>query len=221
MVQKSNLKMKFATTLVPSVVTMLVWMISQGAVDAFARCTTTCTTDSRLFSTAPDSNTRTRHSPSMVLFSNNSNDKDDIDWISERVERASFSEICRDSVLVMCYVLCRFFIYDIATGIKSVPGWELQDLVYLTGTFSSAIALVTYWTVAGLLSRSFENSGFNPIQTLVNVALCCPIWLATEHLFEFGPPGIAGSALGEAVLTGFLSMSSAMILGRVVTSQWE
>jgi hypothetical protein len=99
-------------------------------------------------------------------FSNNSNDKDDIDWISERVERASFSEICRDSVLVMCYVLCRFFIYDIATGIKSVPGWELQDLVYLTGTFSSAIVLVTYWTVAVLLSRRFENSGFNPIQTL-------------------------------------------------------
>jgi hypothetical protein len=87
-------------------------------------------------------------------------------WMSERVERASFSEICRDSVLVMCYVLCRFFIYDIATGIKSVPGWELQDLVYLTGTFSSAIVLVTYWTVAVLLSRRFENSGFNPIQTL-------------------------------------------------------
>jgi hypothetical protein len=120
----------------------------------------------------------------------------------------AYTEIRRDGILALCFVLY------ISTGVKSVPGWELQDAVYLTGTFSSVVVLVNYWTIAGLLSRSFETSVFNSIQTLVNVALSCPIWLATEHVFKFGPLDIGGSTLSIAVLTGCLSMSSAMVLGR-------
>lgn len=176
--------------------------------------TSTCT---------PNESIRAIHheSRSSPLYSNNNNNDQGPDWLGKRLERANFLEIRRDAVLVACFVLCRFFIYDVATGVKSVPGWELLDLVYLTGTVSSAVVLVTYWTIAGLLTRSFESSGFNPIQTLVNVALSCPIWLATEHLFEFGPPDIGGTTLGTAVLTGFLSMSSALLLGRAVTSKWQ
>lgn len=212
-------KMRLVTVFVTNVMTLLMLTtICLDGVDAFARH---ATAHHYSFSTAaPDNNTRKRHSISIRLYSNNNNDNGE-SWISKRLDRASITEIRRDAFLVSCYVLCRFFIYDICAGIKSVPGWELQDVAYLTGTCSSAVVLVTYWTIAGLLSRGFETSGFKPIQTLVNVALSCPIWLATEHLFEFGPPDAGGSTLGIAVMTGFLSMSSAILLGRAVTSQWE
>ena len=215
-------KMRLVTIFVPNVMTVLMLTtICLDGVDAFARHATKAAHHYSFSTAAPDNNTRKRHSKSIRLYSNNNNDNDEIDWISKRLDRASITEIRRDAFLVSCYVLCRFFIYDICAGIKSVPGWELQDVVYLTGTCSSAVVLVTYWTIAGLLSRGFETSGFKPIQTLVNVALSCPIWLATEHLFEFGPPDAGGSTLGTAVMTGFLSMSSAILLGRAVTSQWE
>lgn len=160
---------------------------------------------------------------STALLSNNDNNNENTDWITERIERADLLGIRRDAILAACFVLCRFFVYDISTGAKTVPGWELQDVVLLTGTASSAIVLVTYWTIAGLLSRSFENdsSEFRPLEILVNVALSCPIWLATEHLLEFGPPNIGGSSLDEAVLNGFVGLSLAMLLGRALTSKWQ
>lgn len=215
-----NETMRIRTTAL--ILNVLLVLVQKRNVDAFtatvARVKTT-TAPTRYWSAQP---TTARHCKTAPLYSNsNNNDNEEPNWIAKRLERASLREIRRDAVLIACFVLCRFFIYDIETGIKTVPGWELQDVVYLTGTVSSAVVLVTYWTIAGLLSRRFENAGFNPIQTLVNVALSCPIWLATEHLLEFGPPDIGGPTLASAVLTGFLSMSSAMLLGRAVTSMWE
>jgi hypothetical protein len=174
---------------------------------------------------APPASTTTRHKTTLLYSNNNNNENNEPDWITRRIQRADLLGIRRDAVLTACYVLCRFLIYDLVTGAKDVPGWDLQDVVYLTGTASSAIVLVTYWTIAGLLTRSFENmtsaSDFRPIQILVNVALCCPIWLATEHWCQFGPADIGGSTLDESVLKGFLGLSSAMLLGRAITSKLE
>lgn len=105
---------------------------------------------------APPSTTTAQHKTTLVYFNNN-NDNNDPDWITRRIQRADLLGIRRDAVLTACYVLCRFLIYDLATGAKDVPEWDLQDVLYLMGTSSSAIVLVTYWTIAGLLTQSFEN----------------------------------------------------------------
>ncbi|KAG7372461.1 hypothetical protein IV203_018604 [Nitzschia inconspicua] len=144
-------------------------------------------------------------------------------WLQRRLQKADWMEIRRDAVLVTCFVLSRFLVYDILTSTKVTPGWVIQDAVWLTGTFSSATVLVIYWTMAGLLSKSFEpkSSVYGPVQVLVNVALCCPIWLATEHLLQFGPPNIGGDSLSQAIATGFLGLASFMTLARALTSEWE
>lgn len=165
---------------------------------------------------------------SSVLYANKNdqNDNNESDWFSRRIERATFSSIYRDAILIACYVLCRFFVYDISTGIKDTPGWELQDVAYLTGTTSSAIVLICYWTIAGLLTRSFETlrAGTElqwPIQVLVNVALTCPIWLATEHFLDFGPSDVGGTTLDQAVVNGFVGLTFAMLFGRAISSKFE
>jgi hypothetical protein len=160
---------------------------------------------------------------------NDNDDNDDFNfnfnWLSKRLDKADVIEIRNDAVLVACYVLCRFLIYDVATGTKISPGFEIQDFIWLTGTFSSATVLVIYWTLAGLLSRSYEfsnsSSSSSPLsiyQTLVNVTLCCPIWLATEHYLHFGPSNIGGDTLSIAIATGFIGLGSFMVLAKVITT---
>lgn len=158
---------------------------------------------------------------------NNNNDDDDENenFLLRRFERADKIEIRNDATLVACYVLCRFLVYDLTSGAKIEPGWEIQDWIWLTGTFSSATVLVVYYVVAGLLSRTYEANttfaafGPNPIiRSLVNVALCCPVWLATEHLLGFGPADIGGSTLGVAVATGFVGFGSFMALAKTLTA---
>jgi len=181
-----------------------------------------------------------------VLWSNKGNDDDNDDdndneesfsgWFVQRLERANMLAIRRDAVLLSCFVMGRFLIYDLTTSVKVVPGWTVQDLVWLTGTLSSAVVLVGYWTLAGLLSRSFDEKneprlrrrwdggvdyGIVVPQILVNVALSCPIWLATEHLLEFGPSDIGGSTLEASIGTGFIGLGTSMILGRALTSEWD
>jgi hypothetical protein len=180
---------------------------------------------------------RRSYSGSVPLFSNNNNDDDDeqennngnnniMSFLQQRLDQADILEIRSDTTLVVCYVLCRFLIYDITMNPpKQVPGWEVQDWIWLTGTFSSACVLAMYWTVAGLLSRSFESNATAPtstemvlLKTLVNTALCGPIWVATEHLLKFGPTDIGGPSLEIAIGTGFFGLASFMTLTKALTS---
>mmetsp|Transcript_3756 Transcript_3756/g.10669 ORF Transcript_3756/g.10669 Transcript_3756/m.10669 type:complete len:256 (+) Transcript_3756:100-867(+) len=191
-----------------------------------------------------------RPSVSTSQLSNSNNDDDnnnnsninsffDLELLSRRFERADKIEMRNDASLVACYVLCRFLVYDITSGAKIEPGWNMQDFIWLSGTFSSATVLVVYYTIAGLLSRSFEQQDFmvrswttldddpsdsddvtssSIVRALVNVALCCPVWLATEHLFGFGPPDIGGNTLSVAVATGFIGFGSFMALAKTLTA---
>ena len=165
----------------------------------------------------------------LLLSNNNNNDDDDNNdnknLLSRRFERADKIEMRNDASLVACYVLCRFLIYDItAAGAKVSPGWEIQDFIWLTGTFSSATVLVVYYIIAGLLSRSFEDSSSSSytsspiIRALINVVLCCPVWLETEHQLGFGPSDIGGNNLSVAVATGFIGMGSFMALAKTLTT---
>lgn len=154
---------------------------------------------------------------------NGDNEKEDagniMDAITKRLERADFSEIRRDAILVTCFVLCRYFVHDMTTGTKMVPGFEIQDVVYLTGTFSSAALLGLYWTAAGLLTRTFESSSL--LANAVNIAACCPLWIATEHLLHFGPPDIGGPTLDASVANGFVGLASFMAIMKTLTRDWR
>jgi hypothetical protein len=170
----------------------------------------------------PNDDDKDKQTPDETSRNRNKLEEVQESWLERRLQKADFSEMRRDAVLVTCFVLSRFLVYDILTSTKVTPGWVVQDVVWLTGTFSSATVLVIYWTIAGLLSKSFENSGaYGPVQVLVNVALCCPIWLATEHIFGFGPSNIGGDTLSQAIATGFLGLASFMTLARALTSGWE
>jgi hypothetical protein len=161
--------------------------------------------------------------PSSNNNSSNNIDTEETQWLlTERFQKADLLEIRRDAILVSCFVLSRFLVYDVLTSTKVTPGWVVQDFIWLSGTFSSAVVLIMYWSIAGLLSRTFEASRtYVPMQVLVNVALCCPIWLATEHLFGFGPANIGGETLSEAIGTGFLGLAAFMTLARALTTDWE
>jgi len=149
----------------------------------------------------------------------------DLDLLARRLDKADKMEMRNDATLVACYVLCRFLVYDISSGAKIAPGWEIQDWIWLTGTFSSATVLVVYYVIAGLLSRTYESNTtfavFGPspvVRALVNVVLCCPVWLATEHLLHFGPADIGGDTLPVAVVTGFVGLGSFMAVAKTLTA---
>ena len=179
---------------------------------------------------------RISHDSISILFAINNNDDDDgndtdnnkinNDWVSSRLQRADFEEIKRDIILCSCFVLGRYFIYDISTGAKVVAGFDSQDIIWLTGTLSSAALLGIYWTVAGLfLTRLFETtrgiSSLSLMANLVNIAMCCPLWIATEHFFHFGPSDIGGSTLDQSIANGFLGLTIFMTGMKTITSDWR
>lgn len=145
-----------------------------------------------------------------------------VDWIRSRLERADVFEIRRDVILISCFVLGRYFLYDVTTGQKLVAGFDINDIIWLTGTVSSAALLGLYWTAAGLLTRLFETRGATSLPAnAVNIAMCCPLWIATEHLLQFGPPDIGGPTLDASVANGFVGLASFMAVMKTVTLDWR
>lgn len=163
----------------------------------------------------------------LVLFASNNDDDDGkndnpiISRLQRRLQRADFSDIQQDVILVSCFVLGRYFLHDITTGEKLVPGFDIQDIVWLSGTLSSAALLGLYWTAAGLLTRLFETRGATlPLiltANAVNIAMCCPLWIASEKYFQFGPPDIGGPTLGASIANGFLGLASFMAVIKTIT----
>lgn len=154
---------------------------------------------------------------------NNDNKEDTKNWIMTRLEQADLVEVRRDLILTTCFVLGRYFVYDITTGRKIVPGFDIQDLLWLSGTLSSATLLGICWTVAGLLTRLFETktSSTNLIANAVNIAMCCPIWIASEHYFHFGPTDVGGATLDISIANGFIGLSVFIVAIKTITSDWR
>ena len=165
---------------------------------------------------------------------NNNNDNNTDNLLLKRFKEADKIEIRNDATLVACYVLCRFFVYDIRSGAKTWPGFTVQDWIWLTGTFSSAVVLVLVYVVAGLVSRGYEPEAddsnfakrlfggpaiFPIVRSLINVVLCCPVWLAIERLLGFGPANIGGETFSTTVLTGFVGLGSFMVVAKTLTSR--
>jgi len=146
---------------------------------------------------------------------------------------ANFLRVREDATLASCYGLCRFLIYDITTGSKDVPGWQLSDFIMLGGAFSSCIVLSTLWAVVGLILGVYTNRGdgdgddsYGGFAIPLTAIIVGPLWL----LIEIGlgwPPGGAllvndFSASGAdsitsviyTIITGSIGLGSIMWLSK-------
>jgi hypothetical protein len=131
-----------------------------------------------------------------------------------RWEAADEQEIRLDATLTACHTLARFLAYDITLPPKALPGMELTDIVMLVDTFTSALVLAIIWTVAGLLTRLFEDSQ-NWSRLLQTTAMAAPLWLLLE--LTLGWPAAAGDGPAR-FLVGSLGLLATMGLGRIVSS---
>ena len=204
-------------------------------VHAFTATTVPAISKSTSFSSFSPQQQQQHHLTIRRLANNNNNNDNNTDnLLLKRFKEADKIEIRNDATLVACYVLCRFFVYDIRSGAKMLPGFTVQDWIWLTGTFSSAVVLVLVYVAAGLVSRGYEPEAddsnfakrlfggpatFPLVRSLINVVLCCPVWLAIERLLGFGPANIGGETFSTMVLTGFVGLGSFMIVARILTSR--
>lgn len=157
-----------------------------------------------------------------------------------RLDGADWAEVRSDATLAACYVLARFLVYDVGTGPKQVPGWELDDWVRIVSTLSSAAVLAACWTVCGLLvTQSFEppiggdiGSGSGgedgtrrPTDavalTLVNVMVATPLWLTAEQVLRLGPPGWQHYPSDGAYAATALGLASVMVLAKSTATGWR
>jgi len=148
-------------------------------------------------------------------------------FLSDRIQNADPLEVRLDATLASIYVFCRFLIFDVTTGAKDHPGWELKDVIWLLQTTSSAIVLATLWTGVGLLTRMFEDTRYKAdVQKVIGTTvLSAPIWLALEVQFGWPPAGIlyaeGSDDLLTLILTGSVGLCTIMLLNKYLTSGWR
>lgn len=192
--------------------------------------------------------TRTRNVPTapvlqMQLRSKSKDSEDDTDSFHFNLVDPSslfdifnpsmYEEIRLDATLASCYILCRFFIYDITTGVKDVPGWQIQDWIDLANVASSCIVLSSLWTVVGLGTGIFSLDGTDRVEhgikVLVSAVLVGPLWISVEIWNQWPPNDIGRLAydalhslpmgmVWDAIATGTLGLACIMILGKTVAS---
>ena len=162
--------------------------------------------------------------------------------ISSILEQVDPLEIRLDATLLAIYVLCRFLFYDITTGVKQSPGWELHDVIMLLQTLSSAIVLSGLWTLVGVFGTGlFQYDTTLDVDNelrkklLTNTIISAPLWIVIEivcgwptaGVFWIESGGIRGlesiflgnqewSLLFTLMGSGFLGVAFIMILGRYV-----
>mmetsp|Transcript_3775 Transcript_3775/g.6520 ORF Transcript_3775/g.6520 Transcript_3775/m.6520 type:complete len:260 (-) Transcript_3775:62-841(-) len=180
------------------------------------------------------------HYPQLKIQMDDENDnstKHKIDFILEQVDPL---EIRLDATLLAIYVLCRFLFYDVTTGVKQTPGWELHDAIMLLQTLSSAIVLSALWTLVGVFGTGLfqydatndDNNVWN--KPLINAIISAPLWVLIEVAFGWPTAGVfwlestggnrdlGGSFLGDQEWSllftlmgaGFLGVGFMMVLGR-------
>ena len=152
-------------------------------------------------------------------------------YIQGKLQDVNQLEIRLDATLASCYNLCRFLIFDVTTGAKDVPGWQLSDLILLGGAFSSCVVLSFIWTVVGVYTGIFEDRDENDLWNVASTAsIVGPLWLMVEIIAGWPPSGVllANELNGfnvsdvlNAIATGTLGLASIMCIGKSLTAGWR
>lgn len=186
------------------------------------------------------------HHPQLKIQMNDDNENDgstNNNEIASILEKVDPLEIRLDATLLAIFVLCRFLVYDVTTGVKQTPGWELHDVIMILQTFSSAIVLSGLWTLVGvfgtgLFQYDINNNVDNNVwkRPLLNAIISAPLWVLIEIVFGWptagvfwlestgGSRGLGGIFFGSEewslLLTlmgaGFLGVGFIMVLGRYI-----
>jgi hypothetical protein len=167
------------------------------------------------------------------LYSRDDDGDENEDWmLSQKIENANPLEIRLDATLASCYGLCRFLIFDITTGAKDVPGWQMSDFIMLGGAFSSCIILSLIWVLIGTLTGIFESrysDDYDLLEIASTAAIVGPLWLLVEILSGWPPGGVMmaqnfaddSSNILYTIGTGTVGLMSVMCLGKTFTSGWR
>ena len=152
-------------------------------------------------------------------------------FITDAFKSSDLLEIRLDATLASCYGLSRFFIYDITTGAKDMPGWQLSDFIMLGGAFSSCIVLSILWTFVGIFTGIFESTSTSDdensfLQIVLTALIVGPFWLLVEICLGWPPSGvlimdnlITGNIIDMivgTVATGTIGLASVMAIGRSI-----
>lgn len=152
--------------------------------------------------------------------------------LSDRIHNIDVLEVRLDATLASCYGLCRFLIFDLTTGAKDVPGWQLNDFIMLGGAFSSCISLACLWSVVGIAIGTFNDHSaeYDLFKIILNAFIAGPIWLLLEVAFGWPPGGLIVEydftslnimGLLTHVATGSTGLASIMCFGKVYTTGWK
>jgi len=175
--------------------------------------------------TSTFSPSRPQHGPvtkrfTTTLLDRNSKENESFPvFLTKCVERADPVEVRMDATLASCFVFCRFLVYDIASGAKAVPGWELKDWIAILGAISSAALLSICWSGVGLLTGIFEEDNKGNVLTIVTTGvLAAPVWLILERLSGFTPPGEGFDVISTEFITAAIGLCCVMVGGRLFSS---
>jgi hypothetical protein len=141
---------------------------------------------------------------------------------TNRWESADLLEIRLDTTVLACHVLARFLVHDMMLPPKTVPGWEIHDIVLLLHTLSSLGILAILWTMVGLgiglWQKSESHSGGTNInwtwmQLFGTTALVGPCWLIIERVLGWSVESTFG---WQSVTLGSMGLFTTMALSRVI-----
>ena len=191
--------------------------------------------------TGPSSN-----QPFVLNFSKKSTDNTELENKKEKtfsktnllppVSSSTLLEMRLDATLLSIYTLCRYLIYDLTTGIKQVPGWQLQDWIGLAQVTSSCIVGSLIWISVGYTMGIFQEGNEQEwwdvgLRVGGTALLVGPLWVGVEIWNHWPPNGaVMGSFQGEwaggdfwqgvaeAIGTGTVGLALIMVVGKTVAS---
>lgn len=159
--------------------------------------------------------------------------------IFERIKNSNLLDIRLDATLASVYNLCRFLIFDLSTGAKQVPGWQISDFIMLGGAFSSCIVLSILWTIVGVYitdlfgideeERKRGDSFFSgDVKIAFTAFIVGPLWQFVEIICGWPPSGVTlSNVLGQnnlsiasltTVVSASVGLMSIMYMGKLLTS---
>jgi len=59
------------------------------------------------------------------------------------------------------------------------------------------------------------------VANAVNVAMCCPLWIALEHALEFGPVDVGGVTLDATIVNGWVGLTLFVGVVKSLTKDWQ
>lgn len=170
---------------------------------------------------------------------NNVHNNENNNIIFDRIKNSNLLDICLDATLASVYSLCRFLIFDLSTGVKQVPGWQISDFIMLGGAFSSCIVLSILWTIVGVYitelfgideeEKKRDDSFFSgDVKIAFTAFIVGPLWQFVEITCGWPPSGVTVSnVLGQndlsiasltMVVSASVGLMSIMYMGKLLTS---